>query len=402
MTTTHETDPQGAAKCPVKNLDYRAFGPVGSHHATYDALRDEHPWFRNEMEPGFWTMMDHEGILEVLQNPEIFSSSVVTVFDPEPKFKWIPEMLDGEEHFKWRKLLGPLFSPKQVENLETKVRDRARELVEQIQPLGKCDFMAAFAHQFPTSIFLELMGMPVEELPTFLKWEYDLLQSPLATPEDVQARLDAMTMIQARFKDLIGERKAEPRDDILSQAIGFQIDGEPVAESDLLSFCLFLFMAGLDTVSVTLSWSYWHLSNHPEDRRRVATEPEVIPHAIEEFLRAYSSVIAARKATTDHEVRGCPIKAGDLVALPLNGSTRDEAAFENAKEVIIDRFPNNHIAFGAGPHRCLGSHLARRELKIALEEWHKLIPEYRLVEGSVPDETGRLIGLTTLPLEWDV
>lgn len=402
MTSTDQTSTLDPSKCPVHNFDYRAMGPVGSHHAKYDALRDDHPWFRNEMEPGFWTMINHEGILEVLQNPEIFSSSVVTVFDPNPVYKWVPEMLDGEEHFKWRKLLGPLFSPKQVELLDAKVRDRARTLVESIAPLGECDFMEAFAHQFPTSIFLELMGMPVEELPKFLEWEYALLQSPLGSPEEMQARLDAMQMIQARFKELIEERKTEPRDDILSKAIHFEIDGEPVAEGDLLSFCLFLFMAGLDTVSVTLSWSFWHLSRHEADRKRVAEEPEVIPHAIEEFLRVYSSVIAARKATQDHEIQGCPIKAGDLVALPLNGSTRDEAAFERAKDVVIDRFPNNHIAFGAGPHRCLGSHLARRELKIALEEWHKVIPDYRLADGALPEETGRLIGLRTLPLVWNV
>jgi cytochrome P450 len=161
-----------------------------------------------------------------------------------------------------------------------------------------------------------------------------------------------------------------------------------------------MFMAGLDTVSATLGWSFLHLARNDADRARLVNDPSVTANAIEEFLRAYAIVIPARKVMTDTVVQGCPMKAGDMVSVPINAATRDEAIYPNATTVNIDRQPNNHIAFGAGPHRCLGSHLARRELTIAMEEWHKRIPNYRLADGAELLETGGQLGLEALPLVW--
>jgi cytochrome P450 len=390
--------------CPVHNFNYTELVPVGTWHDKYDELHAQSPLYWNEFGPGFWTVLNYEGILEVLQHPETFSSSVVTALDPDPQYKWIPEMLDGNEHFQWRKQLGPLFSPKSIEKLEAKVRQRAIDLIEEIvaRDDGGCDLMAEFAQRYPTTIFLELMGLPVDELDQFMEWEHAILHSPIADADPSRdRRLQAMQAVMGRFAAIIAERRLDPRDDIVSKALTFEIDGKPVSDEDLLSFCLLMFMAGLDTVAVSLGWIFRHLAGHPEDRRRIVDEPELIPTAIEEFLRAYAIVIPARKVVRDTEIQGCPMKAGDMVNIPLAGATRDEAAFRDAKTVDIERTPNNHIAFGAGPHRCLGSHLARRELRIALEEWHKRIPEYRLVPGSELFETGGQLGLTSLPLEWD-
>jgi len=165
-----------------------------------------------------------------------------------------------------------------------------------------------------------------------------------------------------------------------------------------------MFMAGLDTVSVTLGWSFLHLAEHDDDRQKIIDDPAVVSTAIEEFLRAYAIVVPARKAIADVEIQGCPIKKGEMVSIPLNAATRDSAEFDDALDVDIMRSPNRHIAFGAGPHRCLGSHLARRELQIALEEWHKRIPNYRVAPGAREKltETGGQLGLTSLPLVWDI
>ncbi len=390
--------------CPVHNFNYTETKPAGTWHARYDDLSSESPVYWNQFGPGFWTVVSHEGILEVLQNPETFSNSVVTALDPDPQYKWIPEMLDGAEHLQWRQQLGPLFSPKTVERLEEKVRQRAIDLIDEIvaQGTGECDLMAQFAQRYPTTIFLELMGMPVEELDQFMEWEHAILHTPAGDLETTQqVKIGAMQAVMGRFAEIIAERRVDPRDDIVSKALAFEVDGEPVSDADLLSFCLLMFMAGLDTVAVTLGWIFQHLATHTEDRQRIVDDPEVIPTAIEELLRAYAIVIPARKVMKDTEIQGCPMKAGDMVNIPLATATRDEAAFENAKTVDIARTPNNHIAFGAGPHRCLGSHLARRELKIALEEWHKRIPEYRLSPDVELIETGGQLGLTSLPLEWD-
>ena len=397
MTTTRErTD-----ECPVLNFDYTASKPEGTWLKTYDDLRARFPWFRNEFGPGFWTVVNYEGILQIMQSPEIFSNSVVVAHEPEPPYKWIPEMLDGDEHKQWRRQLGPLFAPGAVERLDATVRQRAIELIDALVDRGSVDFMAEFAQRFPTTIFLELMGLPVDELDQFLAWEHDILHAGGGDEERLQKQIAAMMAVMGRFSTVIAERREQPRDDIVSKALEYEIDGKPVTDDDLLSFCLLMFMAGLDTVSVTLGWTFLHLARNDDDRQRIVDDPDLIPGAVEEFLRAFAIVVPARKVMKDVDVQGCPMKAGDMVSIPLNAATRDDAAFPNAATVDITRKPNNHIAFGAGPHRCLGSHLARRELKIALEEWHKRIPHYRVAENAELVETGGQLGLEALPLEWE-
>ena len=397
MTTMRER----TEECPVLNFDYTATKPAGTWLKTYDDLRARFPWFRNEFGPGFWTVVNYEGILQIMQSPEIFSNSVVVAHEPDPPYKWIPEMLDGDEHKQWRRQLGPLFAPGAVERLDDTVRQRAVELIDRLVDRGSADFMAEFAQRFPTTIFLELMGLPVGELDQFLEWEHDILHAGGGDEERLQKQIAAMMAVMGRFSTVIAERREQPRDDIVSKALGYEIDGKPVTDADLLSFCLLMFMAGLDTVSVTLGWTFLHLARNDGDRQRIVADPGLIPSAVEEFLRAYAIVIPARKVMKDVDVQGCPMKAGDMVNIPLNAATRDDAAFPNAATVDITRKPNNHIAFGAGPHRCLGSHLARRELKIALEEWHKRIPHYRVAENADLVESGGQLGLEALPLEWE-
>lgn len=397
MTTSEQ-----ARTVPVATFDYTTTEPEGTWFARYDDLRDQFPWYRNEFGPGFWTVCNYQGILQVMQNPEVFSNSVVTALDPDPAVKWIPEMLDGDEHKQWRRQLGPLFAPGAVARLESTVRQRAIEIIDGIADRGSCDFMSDFAQRFPTTIFLELMGLPVEELDQFLEWEHDILHAGGSDEEKLQTQIAAMMAVMGRFSTVIADRRAEPRDDIVSKALTYEIDDEPVSDQDLLSFCLLMFMAGLDTVSVTLGWAFLHLARNDADRQRIVAEPAVIPTAVEEFVRAYAIVIPARKVMADIEIQGCPMKAGDMVNIPLNAATRDEAAFTDATSVDITRKPNNHIGFGAGPHRCLGSHLARQELRIALEEWHRRMPNYRLAPGAQMTESGSQLGLESLPLVWDI
>lgn len=382
------------------SFDYTAAQPAGGHFATYDELRARSPWYRNDFGPGFWELVNHEGILHVLQDPHTFSSSVVTALDPNPQYRWIPEMLDGDEHRQWRRQLGPLFAPNAIARLDDTVRTRSIEYIDAVIDKGECDFIAEFAAQVPTTIFLELMGLPSDELDQFLLWVNAILHSP----PDAAGREDAanaMGAVMGRFASVIEQRRSDPRDDIVSRAMNYEIDGAPVSDADLLSFCLLMFMAGLDTVTATLGWIFWHLAQNPADRQQLIDVPDAIPTAVEEFLRVYAIVTSARRVTTDTTVQGCPMKAGDMVNLPLCAATRDSAAFADATVVDISRKPNNHIAFGAGPHRCLGSHLARRELRIAMEEWHKRIPHYRIASDVALHETGGQIGLQSLPLRWE-
>lgn len=397
MTTTENT-----GKCPVHSYSPHELRPIGEWTAFFDSLREEAPVIRNTFGEGYFVFTRHEDILNAYQDHETFSTNAVTVMEPNPTYKWIPHMLGGDEHFQWRRNLGSYFSPKTVAGLEDRMRERAIEIIDGFIESGSCDVMEDFAFKYPTSIFLEIMGLPVEDLDQFMVWESDILHSLGKDADEVaQRRAAGMAAVTEYFRAVIADRKTNPKDDLVSQALSFQIDGRPVTDDELESYCLFMFMAGLDTVAAALGYMFYHLATHPDDRRRIVEEPDKIPAAIEEILRAYSFTIPARKVTKDVEVAGCPIPAGSMVQLPLKMATRDEANFDNALTVDIDRKPNNHIAFGAGPHRCLGSHLARYELRVALQEWHTRIPDYRLADDAAILEIGRSSGPDSVPLVWD-
>ena len=210
-----------------------------------------------------------------------------------------------------------------------------------------------------------------------------------------------MGSVTGYFAEMIEVKRNNPGDDLLSESLNWRINGEPIAMNDLLAWCLLMFMAGLDTVSIQVSYAFWHLAGDSDDRRRLVAEPTLAASAVEEFLRYFAFVAPARKVMVDGDFHGCPVSKGDMVLVPLSALTRDPARFDRADEFVIDREVNNHAAFGLGPHRCLGSHLARRELRVALEEWHRLIPEYRLTEGVEVIEHGGMYGIDRLELSWD-
>lgn len=396
----HTIDEQSG--CPVFEFNNFMSGPVLSHVEGIEQLRQLHPVVRSTFGPtGFWVVTEGELVREALQNPKVFSSSVVTPLEADPPYKWIPEMLDPPEHTSWRHLLAPHFAPKVMEQMEGRVRSRCIEIVESFASEGHCDFLRDFAWRYPTTIFMELMGLPLEGLEQFLAWEHEILHLTADEDPDRSRAIGAMMAVQEYFATLIEEKRARPGEDLLTAALDWTIDGQPISREDMLSWCLLMFMAGLDTVSIQLSYSFWYLAQHPEERRRLREQPEIVPSAVEEFLRYFAFVAPSRKVMEDTEFHGCPFKTGDMVLVPLSAATRDPGAFPEPTEVVLDRSPNSHIAFGAGPHRCLGSHLARRELRVALEEWHARIPDYRLAEGVEVTEHGGMYGIDAMELSWD-
>jgi cytochrome P450 len=381
------TDHEIVTDYPVTYFDYTegTHRSVGDSMAQFDVLRSKYPTFlRSTAAPqGFWVMTSCEAIRDAYQRPDIFSNSAVMVWDPEPtEYFLIPEMIDPPLHTKWRQLTAQWFSPAAIAKREETVRSRCIELIEGLKDRHDIDYVKDFAQQYPTSIFLDIMGIGSEHLNQFMEWEDDILHLPQTSPENQKRTWDAQHAVMEMFREISIERRAHP-----------------TGNDDLVAFFLLMFEAGLDTVTNELSYATWHLATHPEDRQRILDDPALIPFAIEEFLRYYAIVTPSRKAMADVVHHGCPIKKGDMVYLPLAAATRDPREFPEADRVVIDRSPNNHIAFGAGPHRCLGSHLARREMRIALEEWHKRIPSYEVPEGAdVPEYIGVQMGIQSLPL----
>jgi cytochrome P450 len=374
---------------------------AGEHFDSYDVLRGEGPiHFGLAMdEHPFWMVTEMADIRGCFQDPATFSNSAVTPDAPNPPYMWIPEMLDPPLHTKWRQKLGPFFAPGAVERLKPRVYEVINEILDGLVDQGHCDYVADVALRFPNIIFMEIMGLPVVDADQFQVWETAILHAGPASQDTAMA---AMMDVMAYFGELVALRRQEPREDMLSIALTWTIDGEPVSDSDLLSFCLLMFMAGLDTVAMQLAYTTWHLAKHPDDRQRLLDDPSLWDAAIEEFLRYYAFVSPGRKVMKDTEISGCPVKAGDMLWLPIASANRDPAEFPNADQVIIDRTDNRHLAFGAGPHRCLGSHLARQELLIGLTEFHRRIPNYWLDPDIPVTEHGGQVGLDNLPLRWDV
>jgi cytochrome P450 len=408
MTLLDESQLDNPTGCPVAHFHEVNTGeaPAGWHFDNFGHKREEapvHTGFANVNQYYLITRM--ADIRKSFQTPEVFSNTAVTPMDPNPQFRWIPEMLDGREHTAWRQLTGPFFSPGAVAEWEPRVRKRFGEVLDTVAAKGSCEFVSEVALLFPNVIFMDLFGLPRDDAEQFQQWEVDILHKEFVTNEGQQRQMDAMIAVGGYFANLIATRRAsgDLGDDMLSQALNWKIDGQPIPDQDLLDFCLLMFMAGLDTVAAQLTYSFWHLATHDADRQALVADPDaVIPTAIEEFLRYYSFVTPGRKVMRDTEIAGCPIKAGQMVYLPLVSANRDPREFERADEVVIDRDVNRHIAFGAGPHRCLGAHLARQELRVAMEMWHERIPNYRLAPGQDLKEHGGQIGMSSLVLEWDV
>jgi cytochrome P450 len=375
--------------------------PPLAHFATYDAKREEaRLHFGEALGTEVWMPTRMNDILAVYQNPDVFSNSAVNVYEPNPQYMFIPEMLDPPLHTTWRQLLGGLFSPGSVKHMESRVRDRFVEILDSVVERGECDFVQDVALPYPNVIFMELMGLPIEDSAQFQVWESEILHLP---PTELERSMAAMAQVTGYFAELIEDRRKNPKDDIITIASQWRIEGKPVSDEDLQSMCLLMFMAGLDTVAMQLAYAFMHLATHDADRKRLVDDPAVIPSAVEEFVRYYAFVTPGRKVVQAGEIAGCPVKPGQMVFVPLALANRDPDEFPDADRFVIDRPNNRHIGFGAGPHRCLGAHLARRELTIALAEWHKRVPEYRIKPGAdIREHAAVQIGLNNLPLEWDV
>ncbi|OBH62011.1 cytochrome [Mycobacterium intracellulare] len=396
---------QPSAVCPVKELEMNTAGsPALTHFRRLDECQDAGgPVFRNsEAGAEYWVFTDNSVILDGLQHPELWSSSVIVPTEPEPPYKWIPIMIDPPDHAKWRHVLAEYFSPGRVKGLRDAQESLAAGLIEQVVGEGRCDFVERISRVFPSTVFLTIMGMPVEDLEQFMAWEDKILHQSGVGEEVNAARFEGMQQVMGYFSGLIQQRREDPdpqADDIVSKAIDWTIDGQPINDLELLNCLLLLFMAGLDTVSNQLSYAMLHLATHPADRARIVARPELIPRAVEELLRVYPIVQTARKATQDMDFHGCPVKAGDMAAFPLAFAGRDKAAYPDARKVDLDRGVTRHLSFGGGPHRCLGSHLARQELVVVLQEWHKRIPDYE-VAGQPIEHGGQVFGVDSLNLTW--
>ncbi len=346
----------------------------------------------------------YEDVTWALRHPEIFSSAMDLQIALGTERPMIPQQIDPPEQTKYRKILDPRFSRKRMLELAPAVRADANALIDKIVDTGECEFNREFAIPLPCNAFLHLMGLPPEELENFLEMKDGIIRPHLQTTnleEVAQIRIDTGRRIYAFFEKLIDERRADPREDLMTYLVEVELQGENLSSNEILDICFLFLLAGLDTVTATLGCNIAYLAANPEQRRRLVDGPDRIEGAVEELLRWETPVTGVpRLLKQDVTVGGIELKQGELVTLLLGASNTDDKEFGNGDIVDFDRERNRHLAFGAGAHRCLGSHLARMELRVAMEEWHKRIPDYAIKPGETPTYSAGIREVQFLPLVW--
>jgi len=350
-------------------------------HGLYRGLREGCPVLRTGGQGGV-ILSRHDDVLFALRHPEIFSSvDSVEIGNERPL---IPLQIDPPEHVKYRKLLDPVFSRTRMLKLEPEVRKLASELCGRFAAGGSCDFHKQFAEPLPSTVFLRMLGLPLSRLDYFLELKDGIIRpQELGATDHERARAEAGQKIYALFEEALDARAAAPTEDLLSWMMGEEVDGEKLTRQQILDICYLLLIAGLDTVTASLDTFVAYLAQHPDRRRMAVERPEMLDGIVEELLRHETPVIAVpRVVAKEVTLSGVTLQPGEKVTLLLGSANADEAGFPQPDEVDFERRPNRHLAFGGGPHRCLGSHLARMELRAALHEFHKLVPVYSLPEGT--------------------
>jgi cytochrome P450 len=350
----------------------------------------------------------YEDVLWALRHPEIFSSEMEMHMQLGTERPMIPQQIDPPAQTRYRRLLDPHFSRRKMEELAPGVARHARKLIDGFARDGECEFDAAFAIPLPCTAFLDLLGLPASDLGFFLELKDDIIRPHkgrpgVPHPELQPVRNAAGARNYEYFRRALDEREAHPRDDMLTALARAEIDGERLSRNEILDICFLLLLAGLDTVTSTLGCNMTYLASNPEQRQRLLDNPKLIPGAVEELLRWETPVVAVpRLVKCNVTLSGVELKEGELATLLIGSANTDDEHFEDAQIVDFERERNIHAAFGAGPHRCLGSHLARMELRVAMEVWHERIPHYRIKPGETPRFSPGIREALYLPLVWDI
>ncbi len=339
-----------------------------------------------------------EAVKQITYDTEHFSSRRVVVRDVRPQTIPSPPITsDPPEHKPAKQLLLPSFTPESVRKLEPRVRAICNELIDGFIDDGGCDAAARYSRHIPVRAIAHMLGIPEADGDLFIKWIHEILEVGITNQAVMMKAVDEMI---GYFSSHIERRKTHPTDDLITTLMNARDkDGQPLSDVHVQGTLRLLLIAGIDTTWSAIGSSLWHLAKTPADRERLIAEPELLPTAIEEFLRAFAPVTMAREVIKETEISGCPIKPGNMVLLSFPAANRDPAMFPDADKIVIDRKQNPHAAFGLGIHRCIGSNLARMEMTVAIEEWLKRIPDFRLdPAGKVVWSEGTVRGPRQLPV----
>jgi len=377
---------------------------VADPYPIWDDLRQRCPVAHSDRYGGAWLPVTHDLVSEVAYDTEHFTSRTVVVSERRPGPDALPAPIglsppitsDPPYHGVIRRMLLPAFAPKPIAALEPFTRDLCRDLLAATEGRTSFDAAVEYTRHIPVQVIVRFLGFPLEDADLFRGF-ISLVLEQVDRPSDERDQM--FTELDEYMDAQIADHIAHPRDDLTSFLIDAEIDGSKLPHEHIRGSMVLLMIAGIDTTWSAIGASLWHLAQHPGDRRRLAAEPGLMDTAVEELLRAYAPVTMARLVAKDFDFHGYPFKEGDWLLLPFPAANRDPAAFTDPGQVRLDRARNRHAAFGLGRHRCLGSNLARMELRVALEEWLARYPDFELSDPSaVTWSAGQVRGPRTLPV----
>ncbi len=367
-----------------------------------DDLRQRCPVAHTDRFGGAWLPTRYEDVAAIAYDTERFSSRAIIVSNFRPPRELAPVggsppiSSDPPFHRDARKLLLPAFTKTAVTRQEPGTQRFCHSLIDAFGDQDVVDAARDYAQHIPVRVIADMLGFPPEDGPQFREFVGDLLEGINLPPDE---RIERVSRMFDYLLAQVHDHLDNPHEDLTSYLINAELYGQKLDPSHVVGTMALLLIAGIDTTWSAIGASLWHLAKTPGDRRRLVAEPGLLPTAIEEFLRAYAPVTMARLVKEDVQWRGVDMAADDWILLSFPAANRDPAQFDRASEVVIDREVNRHASFGLGIHRCLGSHLARMELRVALEVWLERIPEFTLADPSaVTWSAGQIRGPRTLPL----
>jgi cytochrome P450 len=410
LAEQEQVEPEGTFNEPVTGpvsdwaTDFSHLEPewAADPYPIQDDLRERCPIAHTGRFGGGWLPVRYEDVAAIAYDTENFSSRAIIMsnFRPPRDIAPIggspPISSDPPFHHDARKLLLPAFTKTAIARLEPATRAFCHSLIDQFGDAKTVDAARDYAQHIPVRVIADMLGFPPEDGPQFREFVNDLLEGINLESEEREARIGRLFDY---LLEQVHDHLDRPREDLTTYLLEAEIYGQKLTADHVVGTMALLLIAGIDTTWSAIGSSLWHLARVPEDRRRLAAAPELLPTAMEEFLRAYAPVTMARLVTGDVAWRGVDMKADDWILLSFPAANRDPAQFERAGEVVVDRAVNRHAAFGLGIHRCLGSHLARMELRVALAAWLERVPEFSLADpGAVTWSTGQIRGPRSLPV----
>ena len=388
----------------TRDWDFLAPDWIDDPYPIWRDLRQQCPMARTERyNEGTWLPLTFEQLSVIANDTESFSSihDGITAGGTYPRDRMPPINNDPPEHLDLRRAILPFFNPRAIERWEPAIRAHCEELATAVAARGRGDAAVDYAQHIPVGAIASILGIDPDEGPRFRQWVVDFIQTGARDPE---IRAEAAAEIMAYMNEVMVERRRQPGPDLISHLVTTEVDGAPLDDDVIRRMLLLQLVAGIDTTWSSIGAALWHLAANPDDAARLVAEPDLIPVANEEFLRAYAPVNVVRRVTDGVAADGGPIEGvemtpGDTVLMSFPIACRDPELFDRPDEVVIDRERNRHAAFGLGIHRCLGSNLARLEMNLAVECWLEHVPEFRLdPDSAVTWSEGQIRGPRTVPV----